>query len=193
MQEHSGEAIDRWDVIRTEDPQVFEFYQAAPGGIPTQKAFSQNRRYPDLDLDRARGCIRNQANAYSQDGGLAVLYGNIASDGCIVKTAGVDESIWVFTGKARVFESQDDAVQAILGDQIKAGEVVVIRYEGPKGGPGMQEMLYPTSYLKSKGWARSARCSPTAAFQEEPRGCRSGMFHRKPLKVARSAWLKKAT
>ncbi|MER2539877.1 MAG: dihydroxy-acid dehydratase, partial [Azonexus sp.] len=123
----------------------------APGGIPTQKAFSQNRRYPDLDLDRARGCIRNQANAYTRDGGLAVLYGNIASDGCIVKTAGVDESIWVFTGKARVFESQDDAVQAILGDQIKAGEVVVIRYEGPKGGPGMQEMLYPTSYLKSKG------------------------------------------
>ncbi|TMQ78813.1 dihydroxy-acid dehydratase [Candidatus Accumulibacter phosphatis] len=146
-----GEAIDRWDVIRTEDPQVFEFFQAAPGGIPTQKAFSQNRRYPDLDLDRARGCIRNQANAYTRDGGLAVLYGNIASDGCIVKTAGVDESIWVFTGRARVFESQDDAVQAILGDQIKAGEVVVIRYEGPKGGPGMQEMLYPTSYLKSKG------------------------------------------
>ena len=146
-----GEAIDRWDVIRSQDPQVFEFYQAAPGGIPTQTAFSQNRRYPDLDLDRAHGCIRDQANAYSQDGGLAVLYGNIASDGCIVKTAGVDESIWVFSGKARVFESQDDAVQAILGDQVQAGEVVVIRYEGPQGGPGMQEMLYPTSYLKSKG------------------------------------------
>jgi dihydroxy-acid dehydratase len=146
-----GEAIDRWDVIRTQDPQVSEFYQAAPGGIRTQTAFSQNRRYADLDLDRARGCIRNQANAYSQEGGLAVLYGNIASDGCIVKTAGVDESIWVFAGSARVFESQDDAVQAILGDQVQAGEVVVIRYEGPQGGPGMQEMLYPTSYLKSKG------------------------------------------
>jgi dihydroxy-acid dehydratase len=146
-----GEAIDRWDVMRTQASQVRQFYLAAPGGIPTQTAFSQNRRYPELDLDRAHGCIRSQANAYSQDGGLAVLYGNIATDGCIVKTAGVDESIWVFTGKARVFESQDDAVQAILGDQVRAGEVVVIRYEGPKGGPGMQEMLYPTSYLKSKG------------------------------------------
>ncbi|MEF8702831.1 MAG: dihydroxy-acid dehydratase [Candidatus Accumulibacter sp. UW26] len=146
-----GEAIDHWDVMRTQDPQVHTFYQAAPGGIPSQTAFSQNRRYPALDLDRAGGCIRDQANAYSQEGGLAVLYGNIASDGCIVKTAGVDPSIWRFTGKARVFESQDDAVQAILGDQVRAGEVVVIRYEGPKGGPGMQEMLYPTSYLKSKG------------------------------------------
>jgi dihydroxy-acid dehydratase len=146
-----GEAIDTWDVMRTQESQVRQFYMAAPGGIPTQTAFSQNRRYPELDLDRAHGCIRRQANAYSQDGGLAVLYGNIATDGCIVKTAGVDESIWVFTGKARVFESQDDAVQAILGDQVRAGEVVVIRYEGPKGGPGMQEMLYPTSYLKSKG------------------------------------------
>ena len=146
-----GEAIDVWDVMRTRDPDVFEFFKAAPGGIPTQTAFSQGRRYPELDLDRTHGCIRDKASAYSQEGGLAVLYGNIASDGCIVKTAGVDESIWVFSGKARVFESQDDAVQAILGDQVKAGEVVVIRYEGPKGGPGMQEMLYPTSYLKSKG------------------------------------------
>ncbi|WP_300450613.1 dihydroxy-acid dehydratase [Accumulibacter sp.] len=146
-----GEAIDTWDVIRAHDPQVFEFFKAAPGGIPTQTAFSQSRRYPELDLDRTHGCIRDKANAYSREGGLAVLYGNIAQDGCIVKTAGVDESIWVFSGKARVFESQDDAVQAILGDQVKAGEVVVIRYEGPKGGPGMQEMLYPTSYLKSKG------------------------------------------
>jgi len=146
-----GEAIDLWDVMRTRDPDVFEFFKAAPGGIPTQTAFSQGRRYPELDLDRTHGCIRDKASAYSQEGGLAVLYGNIASDGCIVKTAGVDGSIWVFSGKARVFESQDDAVQAILGDQVKAGEVVVIRYEGPKGGPGMQEMLYPTSYLKSKG------------------------------------------
>ena len=146
-----GEAIDTWDVRRTQDRHVLDFFKAAPGGIPTQTAFSQDRHYPDLDLDRARGCIRNQANAYSQDGGLAVLYGNIARDGCIVKTAGVDESIWLFRGTARVFESQDDAVNAILGDQVKPGEVVVIRYEGPKGGPGMQEMLYPTSYLKAKG------------------------------------------
>jgi len=150
-----GEAIDRWDVIRNQDPALIEFFRAAPGGIPTQTAFSQNRRYPDLDVDRAHGCIRNREHAYSQDGGLAVLYGNLATDGCIVKTAGVDESIWVFTGKARVFESQDDAVQAILSDQVKAGEVVVIRYEGPKGGPGMQEMLYPTSYLKSKGLGKA--------------------------------------
>ena len=146
-----GEAIDAWDVRRTQDRQVIDFFKAAPGGIPTQTAFSQDRRYPELDLDRARGCIRSQANAYSQDGGLAVLYGNIARDGCIVKTAGVDESIWLFRGTARVFESQDDAVHAILGDQVKPGDVVVIRYEGPKGGPGMQEMLYPTSYLKAKG------------------------------------------
>jgi dihydroxy-acid dehydratase len=146
-----GEAIDRWDVLRTQDRQVIDFFRAAPGGIPTQTAFSQSRQYPDLDVDRAGGCIRSRANAYSRDGGLAVLYGNIARDGCIVKTAGVDESIWLFRGTARVFESQDDAVQAILGDQVKAGEVVVIRYEGPKGGPGMQEMLYPTSYLKTKG------------------------------------------
>ncbi|MBL8395047.1 MAG: dihydroxy-acid dehydratase [Candidatus Accumulibacter sp.] len=146
-----GEAIDRWDVVRTQEAAVVELFKAAPGGIPTQIAFSQSRRYPELDLDRAHGCIRNRAHAYSQDGGLAVLHGNIAEDGCIVKTAGVDESIWAFSGPARVFESQDDAVQAILGDQVAAGDVVVIRYEGPKGGPGMQEMLYPTSYLKSKG------------------------------------------
>jgi len=119
--------------------------------VPTQVAFSQSRRYSDLDLDRTKGCIRNRADAYSQEGGLAVLHGNIALDGCIVKTAGVDESIWKFTGRARVFESQDAAVDGILGGKIVAGDVVVIRYEGPKGGPGMQEMLYPTSYLKSRG------------------------------------------
>jgi len=146
-----GEAIDRWDVVREHEIKVHQFYKAAPGGVPTQIAFSQDRRYNELDLDRTNGCIRNKANAYSQDGGLAVLYGNIALDGCIVKTAGVDESIWKFTGKARVFESQDAAVDAILGGKIVAGDVVVIRYEGPKGGPGMQEMLYPTSYLKSMG------------------------------------------
>jgi dihydroxy-acid dehydratase len=146
-----GEAIDRWDVVRCHEVKVHDFFKAAPGGVPTQTAFSQDRRYPELDLDRTHGCIRNKANAYSQDGGLAVLYGNIALDGCIVKTAGVDESIWKFTGRARVFESQDAAVDAILGGKIVAGDTVVIRYEGPKGGPGMQEMLYPTSYLKSMG------------------------------------------
>jgi dihydroxy-acid dehydratase len=146
-----GEAIDRWDVVREHDVKVHEFFKAAPGGVPTQVAFSQDRRFNELDLDRTKGCIRNKANAYSQDGGLAVLYGNIALDGCIVKTAGVDESIWKFTGRARVFESQDAAVEGILGGKIVAGDVVVIRYEGPKGGPGMQEMLYPTSYLKSMG------------------------------------------
>ncbi|MCL2635998.1 MAG: dihydroxy-acid dehydratase [Betaproteobacteria bacterium] len=150
-----GEAIDRWDVAREHDIAVHEFFQAAPGGVPTQAAFSQESRYPELDLDRTHGCIRNQANAYSRDGGLAVLYGNIAEDGCIVKTAGVDESIWQFTGRARVFESQEAAVDGILGGRVAAGDVVVIRYEGPKGGPGMQEMLYPTSYLKSMGLGKA--------------------------------------
>jgi dihydroxy-acid dehydratase len=149
-----GEAIHVWDVMRAHDLSVFEFYKAAPGGVPTQVAFSQDKRYPELDLDRAKGCIRDKANAYSQDGGLAVLYGNLALDGCIVKTAGVDASNLKFTGPARVFESQDSAVEAILADQIKAGDVVIIRYEGPRGGPGMQEMLYPTSYLKSKGMGK---------------------------------------
>ena len=150
-----GEAIDRWDIVREHDVKVHDFFKAAPGGVPTQMAFSQDRRFNELDLDRTHGCIRNKANAYSQDGGLAVLYGNIALDGCIVKTAGVDESIWKFSGKARVFESQDAAVDAILGEKIQAGDVVVIRYEGPKGGPGMQEMLYPTSYLKSMGLGKA--------------------------------------
>ena len=150
-----GDAIDTYDVMQSATGDVLEFFKAAPGGVPTQVAFSQNRRYGELDLDRTHGCIRNKANAYSQDGGLAVLYGNIALDGCIVKTAGVDESIWKFTGRARVFESQDSAVDAILGEKIQAGDVVVIRYEGPKGGPGMQEMLYPTSYLKSMGLGKA--------------------------------------
>ncbi len=146
-----GEALERWDVRRTDDEAVHRFYRAAPGGVPTTEAFSQDRRYPSLDLDRAQGCIRDVQHAYSQDGGLAVLYGNLAPNGCIVKTAGVDESILTFRGRARVMESQEAAVEAILGDRIEPGDVVVIRYEGPRGGPGMQEMLYPTSYLKSKG------------------------------------------
>ncbi len=150
-----GEALDKWDIKITQDEDVKKFYRAAPGGIPTTIAFSQSMLWPDLDDDRAEGCIRDKAHAYSQDGGLAVLYGNIALDGCIVKTAGVDDSILKFTGRARIFESQDSAVEAILNDKIVAGDVVVIRYEGPRGGPGMQEMLYPTSYLKSKGLGKA--------------------------------------
>ncbi|WP_313221210.1 dihydroxy-acid dehydratase [Pseudoxanthomonas mexicana] len=146
-----GEAIAKWDVATNHDDAVATFYKAGPAGIPTQVAFSQATRWPSLDIDRAEGCIRSVEHAYSQEGGLAVLYGNLAVDGCVVKTAGVDESIHVFEGTARVFESQDAAVAGILGDEVRAGDVVVIRYEGPKGGPGMQEMLYPTSYLKSKG------------------------------------------
>jgi dihydroxy-acid dehydratase len=144
-------ALELWDVVQAHDNSVFDFYRAAPGGVPTQTAFSQDKRFPELDLDRSAGCIRDKANAYSQDGGLAVLFGNIAEKGCIVKTAGVDDSILKFTGRARVCESQEEAVERILGDQIQAGDIVIVRYEGPKGGPGMQEMLYPTSYLKSKG------------------------------------------
>jgi len=150
-----GHAIDRWDISRTNDPAVQHFYKAAPGGVPTQTAFSQDRRWKELDLDRENGVIRSKEHAFSQDGGLAVLYGNIAADGCIVKTAGVDESILKFAGPAKVYESQDAAVTAILTGQVEAGDVVVIRYEGPKGGPGMQEMLYPTSYLKSKGLGKA--------------------------------------
>ena len=150
-----AQALAHWDVRRSEDAKVTAFFRAAPGGIPTQVAFSQDSRYPSLDVDRASGCIRDSAHAYSRDGGLAVLYGNLAQDGCIVKTAGVDASILKFAGPARIFESQEEAVEAILGDRIRAGDVVLIRYEGPKGGPGMQEMLYPTSYLKSKGLGKA--------------------------------------
>ncbi|WP_136440791.1 dihydroxy-acid dehydratase [Pacificoceanicola onchidii] len=146
-----SDALKRWDVKLTDSNSVHEFYSAAPGGVRTTEAFSQERRYPELDLDRDAGVIRNKENAFSQDGGLAVLFGNIAEQGCIVKTAGVDDSILKFTGKAYVVESQDDAVNDILTGKVQAGDVVVIRYEGPRGGPGMQEMLYPTSYLKSKG------------------------------------------
>ena len=150
-----GDAIDRWDITRTNSEAVREFFKAAPGGIPTQVAFSQNARWDDLDIDGEAGVIRSVEHPFSKDGGLAVLRGNIALDGCIVKTAGVDESILKFTGPAVVFESQDAAVKGILNNEVKAGDVVVIRYEGPKGGPGMQEMLYPTSYLKSKGLGKA--------------------------------------
>jgi dihydroxy-acid dehydratase len=150
-----AEAIAHNDIAVCADEAIHTLFRAAPGGVPTQTAFSQSQRFDSLDLDRAQGCIRDRAHAYSQDGGLAVLYGNLAEKGCIVKTAGVDESILQFTGKARVFESQDAAVDAILGDTVQEGDVVIIRYEGPKGGPGMQEMLYPTSYIKSKGLGKA--------------------------------------
>ncbi|HDS1678190.1 TPA: dihydroxy-acid dehydratase, partial [Stenotrophomonas maltophilia] len=146
-----ADALERWDVVRSDNDTLHTFFKAGPAGIPTQEAFSQATRWPTLDVDRAEGCIRSLQHAYSLEGGLAVLRGNLAVDGCVVKTAGVDESIHVFEGPARVYESQDAAVAGILADEVQPGEVVVIRYEGPKGGPGMQEMLYPTSYLKSKG------------------------------------------
>ncbi|OZA00347.1 MAG: dihydroxy-acid dehydratase [Rhizobiales bacterium 17-65-6] len=150
------DALDRWDVVRTKSDTVATFYRAAPGGVPTQVAFGQSRRWDELDVDRETGVIRSVEHAYSKDGGLAVLFGNIAEDGCIVKTAGVDASILTFTGPARIFESQDAAVEAILSTgKIKPGDIVLIRYEGPRGGPGMQEMLYPTSYLKSKGLGKA--------------------------------------
>ena len=150
-----GAALDQWDIVRTDDDAVREFYRAGPAGIPTQTAFSQNTRWPDLDDNREGGCIRSLDNAYSSDGGLAVLFGNISENGCVVKTAGVDDELLVFEGPAFVCESQEDAVEAILAGQVKAGDVVVVRYEGPRGGPGMQEMLYPTSYLKSKGLGKA--------------------------------------
>lgn len=145
------EALDKWDLMREPSPEVIEFFKAGPAGIPTQTAFSQSTRWPSLDADRKQGCIRSLQHAFSTEGGLAVLYGNIATEGCVVKTAGVDDSILVFEGTAHVTESQDEAVKNILDDKVKAGDIVIVRYEGPQGGPGMQEMLYPTSYIKSKG------------------------------------------
>ena len=153
--ENMTEALSLWDMRLTQDPNRQAFFRAAPGGVPTQVAFSQDKRWASLDLDRENGCIRDVEHAYSTDGGLAVLYGNIAEDGCVVKTAGVDAENLIFSGPAKIFESQDDAVEAILGDQVVEGDVVIIRYEGPRGGPGMQEMLYPTSYLKSKGLGKA--------------------------------------
>ncbi len=146
-----SEALAKWDVSQTNDQLVHDFYKAAPGGVRTTQAFSQERHFDELDLDRKNGCIRSAEYAYSKDGGLAVLYGNLACDGCIVKTAGVDNSNLKFSGPARIYESQDSAVGGILKSEVKSGDVVIVRYEGPRGGPGMQEMLYPTSYLKSVG------------------------------------------
>ena len=201
-------AIETWDVRRTDDEAVHTFYRAAPGGVPTQVAFSQDRRYGSLDLNREEGCIRDVEHAYSTDGGLAVLYGNVARDGCIVKTAGVDEGSLVFSGRARVCESQDEAIDRILAQQIEPGDVVVIRYEGPKGGPGMQEMLYPTSYLKSMGLGKVCalltdgrfsggtsglsigHVSPEAARRRRDRAGRGGRphRHRHPQSLRRAGW-----
>jgi dihydroxy-acid dehydratase len=178
-------ALELWDVMQAHDTKVFEYFRAAPGGVPTQTAFSQDRRYPELDLDRSNGCIRDKANAYSQDGGLAVLFGNIAEKGCIVKTAGVDDSILKFTGRARVCESQEEAVEKVLADQIKPGDVVVIRYEGPRGGPGMQEMLYPTSYLKSKGLGKQCALLTDGRFSGGTSGLSIG--HASPEAAAGGA------
>ena len=180
-----ADAIAKWDVATVDDEAVATFYKAGPAGIPTQTAFSQDTRWSTLDTDRVEGCIRSVEHAYSQEGGLAVLHGNIAVDGCVVKTAGVDESIHVFEGSARVYESQDAAVQGILGDEVKAGDVVVIRYEGPKGGPGMQEMLYPTSYLKSKGLGKSCALLTDGRFSGGTSGLSIG--HASPEAAAGGA------
>ncbi|WP_027853521.1 dihydroxy-acid dehydratase [Marinobacterium litorale] len=180
-----AEALDQWDIMRNPTPEVMEFFKAGPAGIPTQEAFSQSTRWPSLDGDRAEGCIRSIDHAFSQEGGLAVLYGNIALDGCVVKTAGVDDSILVFEGNANVMESQDEAVRKILDDEVKAGDVVIIRYEGPKGGPGMQEMLYPTSYLKSKGLGKDCALLTDGRFSGGTSGLSIG--HASPEAAAGGA------
>ena len=179
------EALAKWDIVQTDDQAVHTFYQAGPAGIRTTEAFSQATRWPDLDADREEGCIRSLEHAYSEEGGLAVLHGNIAVDGCVVKTSGVDESNLVFEGPAHVFESQDDAVRGILEDQVKPGEVVVIRYEGPRGGPGMQEMLYPTSYLKSKGLGKACALLTDGRFSGGTSGLSIG--HASPEAAAGGA------
>lgn len=179
------EALDKWDITTTTDESVKKFYRAGPAGIPTQVAFSQNTRWPTLDSDRSGGCIRSIEHAFSLEGGLAVLKGNIAENGCVVKTSGVDESCWVFEGPAHVVESQDQAVKDILDDTVKAGDVVIIRYEGPRGGPGMQEMLYPTSYLKSKGLGKSCALLTDGRFSGGTSGLSIG--HASPEAAAGGA------
>lgn len=180
-----ADAIAEWDITQTQDEKVHTFFKAGPAGIPTQVAFSQSTRWDTLDDDRAEGCIRSVEHAYSQEGGLAVLYGNIALDGCVVKTAGVDESIHVFEGRAKIFESQDGAVKGILADEVKPGDIVIIRYEGPKGGPGMQEMLYPTSYLKSKGLGKDCALLTDGRFSGGTSGLSIG--HASPEAAAGGA------
>ena len=180
-----AEALQQWDITLTSDEAVREFFRAGPGGIPTQTAFSQDSRWPSLDDDRQNGCIRSLENAYSSEGGLAVLFGNIAEDGCVVKTSGVDDSILVFSGPAYVCESQEAAVDAILNDRVKAGDVVIVRYEGPKGGPGMQEMLYPTSYIKSKGLGKACALLTDGRFSGGTSGLSIG--HASPEAAAGGA------
>ncbi|GAB5452939.1 MAG: dihydroxy-acid dehydratase [Halioglobus sp.] len=180
-----ADALEKWDIVRTDDKAVHKFYSAGPAGIPTQVAFSQDTRWPSLDDDRANGCIRSLEHAFSLEGGLAVLYGNIAEDGCVVKTSGVDESIHVFSGPAHVCESQDQAVEDILKDRVKAGNVVIVRYEGPRGGPGMQEMLYPTSYIKSKGLGKSCALLTDGRFSGGTSGLSIG--HASPEAAAGGA------
>ncbi len=179
------DALDQWDIARNPSDAVKTFYMAGPGGIPTQVAFSQNARWPSLDVDRAEGCIRSFEHAFSKEGGLAVLVGNIALNGCVVKTAGVDDSLLVFEGPAHVVESQDEAVANILNDQVKAGDVVIVRYEGPKGGPGMQEMLYPTSYIKSKGLGKACALLTDGRFSGGTSGLSIG--HASPEAAAGGA------
>lgn len=179
------EALDKWDIVSTASEAVATFYKAGPAGIPTQVAFSQSTRWPTLDADRVEGCIRSVEHAFSKEGGLAVLKGNIAVNGCVVKTSGVDESIWVFEGPAYVVESQDQAVKDILEGKVKAGDVVVIRYEGPRGGPGMQEMLYPTSYLKSQGLGKACALLTDGRFSGGTSGLSIG--HASPEAAAGGA------
>lgn len=179
------DALDEWDIMRNPTPEIMQFYKAGPAGIPTQQAFSQSTRYPSLDADRKNGCIRSIEHAYSLEGGLAILYGNIALDGCVIKTAGVDESIHVFEGSAHVTESQDEAVANILADKVKAGDIVIVRYEGPKGGPGMQEMLYPTSYIKSKGLGKECALLTDGRFSGGTSGLSIG--HASPEAAAGGA------
>jgi len=179
------DALDQWDVARNPSDAVKTFYMAGPGGIPTQVAFSQSARWPSLDVDRAEGCIRSFEHAFSKEGGLAVLVGNIALNGCVVKTAGVDDSLLVFEGPAHVVESQDEAVANILADKVKAGDVVIVRYEGPKGGPGMQEMLYPTSYIKSKGLGKACALLTDGRFSGGTSGLSIG--HASPEAAAGGA------
>ncbi|MBP8285502.1 MAG: dihydroxy-acid dehydratase [Rhodoferax sp.] len=179
------DALDKWDLARQPSAEVQHFYSAGPGGVPTQVAFSQAARWPSLDVDRAQGVIRSGTHAFSQEGGLAVLYGNIALNGCVVKTAGVDDALLVFEGPAHVVESQDEAVEHILADKVKAGDVVIVRYEGPKGGPGMQEMLYPTSYIKSKGLGKACALLTDGRFSGGTSGLSIG--HASPEAAAGGA------
>ena len=179
------DALDKWDLARNPSAEVQHFYSAGPGGVPSQVAFSQAARWPSLDVDRAQGVIRSGTHAFSQEGGLAVLHGNIALNGCVVKTAGVDDALLVFEGPAHVVESQDEAVEHILADQVKAGDVVIVRYEGPKGGPGMQEMLYPTSYIKSKGLGKACALLTDGRFSGGTSGLSIG--HASPEAAAGGA------